>query len=157
MRTTVKILLFCVLISGCCSQKRAERKLERLVKEYPELLELKARPFEALITVPGYTDLAIMPMRTIANGGTMREETEHGTIVVSMNLEDSTLCVGFVADTQIVCYQDTLRYRQAIVVPEQTKKGILDGFGERLAEWISFLAIGIVVTLYLLRNSLKNK
>ena len=158
MKNTVKIFLFSlvlVLMNGCCSQKCAERRIRRMVERYPELVQLKQRTIDTFLTVPGYTDCTIIPMSAIASGETVCEATDHGTFTVTVNHADSTVSIGFVADTQLVRYQDTVNYRQIVIAPE--KEGWFDGFWDRLSEWITFIFIGAAATVYLLRNALKNK
>lgn len=158
MKSTLKILLFFVIIvlmNGCCSQRFAERRIRRMVERYPELVQLKQRTIDTFLMVPGYTDNTIIPMSAIASGETVCEATDHGTFTVTVNHDDSTVSIGFVADTQAVRYQDTVNYRQIVIAPE--KEGWFDGFGDRISEWIAFLFIGMAIAVYLLRNALKNK
>lgn len=157
MKPTVKILLFCfamALISGCCSQKCAERRLQRIVKNHPELIDVKLRTLDTFLSVPGFSDMTVIPFSAIANGETICEATDHGKFVVSVNRDDSTVCVGYVADAKTLHFTDTMKYMQVIVGAKTEKHGDVS-FWHRITEWISFLFIGMGLSLYLIWKLIK--
>lgn len=156
MRHIVKTLFFCFALSlftGCSAQRR----IQRIVERHPELIEVKYRTIDSILTVPGYADHTIIPISSVTGGETYYENTDHGTFIVSVNPQDSTLHVGFVADTQQVRYLDTIQYSQVVITPEQPEKGWLHGFGERLAEWACFLFIGMAVAFYFIWKTRTNQ
>lgn len=155
MRTTVKILLFFItfaLISGCS----AERRIQRIVKSHPELIEVKMRTLDTFLTVQGYTEQVLVPLSALKNGETYTEKTDHGTFVVHVDNTDS-ICIDFIADTQQIRYQDTLKYRQVVISDPDTKKNSGVTFWNRITEWISFLAIGAGLAFYFLLKYLKKQ
>ena len=160
MKTTLKILLLCVtiaLISGCS----AERRIQRIVKSHPELIEVKMRTLDTFLTVQGYTEQVLIPLSVLKNGETYTEKTDHGTFVVHVDNTDS-ICIDFIADTQKIRYQDTLKYRQVVISDPDTKKNSGVSFWNRITEWVSFLAIGAVLAFYFLlkffrTNKIKNQ
>lgn len=148
MKTTLKILFLCVtiaLISGCS----AERRIQRIVKSHPELIEVKMRTLDTFLTVQGYTEQVLIPLSVLKNGETYTEKTDHGTFVVHVDNTDS-ICIDFIADTQQIRYQDTLKYRQVVISDPDTKKNSGVSFWNRITEWISFLAIGAGLAFYFL-------
>lgn len=153
MKTTVKILLFCVAFSltGCS----AERRIQRIVRNHPELIEVKIRTLDTLLTVQGYTDKALVPMSALKNGETYCEATDHGTFIVRRVDNTDSIRIDFIADTQQIRYQDTLKYRQVVISNPETKKNSGINFWNRITEWISFLAIGAGLAIYFLLKFLR--
>lgn len=153
MKTTPKILFLCVtiaLISGCS----AERRIQRIVRNHPELIEVKTRTLDTFLTVQGYTEQVLVPLSVLKNGETYTEKTDHGTFVVHVDNTDS-ICIDFIADTQKIRYQDTLKYRQVVISDPDTKKNSGVTFWNRITEWISFLAIGAGLAIYFLLKFLR--
>lgn len=150
MKTTLKILLFAValvVMTGCSSQKRAERHVRKAVALCPELVQMTAHPIDTVLTAPGYADCAVLSLTEVLKGETLYAATDHGTVVVSLRQSDSALRVGFVAAPQEIHFRDTLRYAK-VILPNQPKDK--DGtWGEFLAGAVCFF-LGIAMALYLL-------
>lgn len=124
MKTSLKIFLLAavlIVMTGCSAQKRAERHIRKAVSLCPELVQLKARPIDTVLTAPGYADCAIVPLTDVLEGYTVYSPTDHGTVIVKLRPADSTLRVGFVAAPIPVHYQDTISYAQ-VVAPEAIDK-----------------------------------
>ena len=156
MKTTLKILFLCVtiaLISGCS----AERRIQRIVRNHPELIEVKIRTLDTFLTVQGYTDSALVQMVRLQKGETVTTQTDHGTFVVGLNETGDSLSVDFIADTQQIRYQDTLKYRQVVISDPDTKKNSGVSFWNRITEWIIFLDIGAGLAFYFLLKFFKTK
>ena len=125
MKTSLKILACVVALAAmtaCSAQRRAERQVRRAVALCPELVQVKAHPIDTVFTAPGFTDCAKVSLPNLLKGETIYEPTGHGTVVVSIIPEDSTLQVSFVATPQKYHYIDTVRYQQVVVGPKTDKR-----------------------------------
>lgn len=119
MKTCLKTALFIGLLAvmtACSAQKRAERHLRRAVALCPELVQMTAHPIDTVLTVPGWYDCTLIPMREMEQGATVYSATDHGTVVVKMR-NDSTIRVAFIAAPQKLHYRDTLHFSQ-ITLPK---------------------------------------
>ena len=158
MKRYVKTILFfilLVLLSGCSSTKCAERRIQRIVKKHPELIEVKLRTLDTLLTVKGFKDQTVVPMSAIIKGETLYETTEHGVFTIHVENGES-LCIDFAADSQLVRFQDTMKYRQVVVgVDSGGKNSSGISFWHRITEWITFIFIGSCITIYLFRRFFK--
>ncbi len=161
MKTSIKILFLAVImaaISACSAQKRAERHIRRAVELCPEMVQLTAYPIDTFLSVPGYTEQVLVPLTAVMDKGeTFVEATEHGTFTVNFIREDSTLCIDYVSDSQQIYFNDTLKYQSVVINPKPPEKGWFDGLGERLAEWITFLIIGMSAAFYLIFKNKKKR
>jgi hypothetical protein len=143
MKTSLKIFLLAVALAvmpACSAQKRAERHLRKAVALCPELVQVKAHPIDTVLTAPGYADCALFPMSEVLKKTTIYAPTDHGTVIVKLLPDDSTLRVGFVAAPIPVHYQDTISYAQ-VVAPE----GIEKYSGGNAWIWIGCILLGIVI------------
>lgn len=144
MKTSLKILLLAVAMSvmtACSAHKKAERHMRRAVALCPELVQVKAHPIDTVLTAPGYADCARFPMSEVMKKTTIYAPTDHGTVIVKLLPDDSTLRVGFVAAPQPVRYRDTISYSQ-VVIPEDS--GILQSSG---TGWVvaGSILLGVVI------------
>lgn len=124
MKTSLKIFLLAVALAvmpACSAQKRAEKHLRKAVALCPELVQVKAHPIDTVLTAPGYADCARFPMSEVMKKTTIYAPTDHGTVIVKLLPDDSTLRVGFVAAPIPVRYQDTISYAQ-VVAPVAIEK-----------------------------------
>ena len=159
MKTLLKTALICValiVMTACSAQKRAERHVRKAVALCPELVQLKAHRIDTALTVPGFADMAAVPLKAVLKQDTLYAATEHGTVVVSLRQSDSALRVGFVAAPRELRFHDTVHYAQVVPRPKPEAKPA-GRFWSRLASWIFGIAIGMSISAYLLRHALKNK
>ena len=157
MRTILKITLIAAMLSvitACSAQKKAQRHMRKAVELCPELVQVKAHPVDTVLTVKPWADCTTVPLPTVLKGDTVYTVTDHGTVVVNFNAEDSTLRVGFIAMPQQLHYRDTLHYAQ-VVVPETT--AITGGRSAwvGIVLWLLGVAVGMALAVWLLRNALK--
>ena len=151
MKTSLKIFLLAVALAvmpACSAQKRAEKHLRKAVALCPELVQVKAHPIDTVLTAPGYADCALFPMSEVMKNTTIYAPTDHGTVIVKLLPDDSTLRVGFVAAPIPVRYQDTISYAQ-VVAPEAVEK-TCKGIGWMVAGCILFgIVIGFVALIWI--------
>lgn len=155
MKTGFKILILTIalgVMASCSAQKRAERHIRKAVSLCPDLVQVKARPFDTVLTAPGFADMAAFPLASLTNGDTLYAATDHGTVVVSLRQPDSALRVGFVAAPQEIHYQDTIRYSQVHIDPKPVAK---EGtrFWSGFFIWIFGVGVGIWIFVYLFKNT----
>lgn len=119
-----KILLLAavaILMNGCCSLKRAERRVQRLAEQYPELVQMKAHPIDTFLGVPVFSDTASLRIPA-HRGDTIVAETENGTFTAYLDAADTTqLQVVFESAPAELHYQDTIKYSQVVIEPEPSK------------------------------------
>lgn len=142
MKKSLKIFLLAaalIVMNGCSAQKRAERHMRKAVSLCPELVQTKAHPIDTVLTAPGYADCTTVTLADVMEGQTLYKATDHGTVVVKLQPEDSTLCVGFVAAPIPVHYQDTLSYAQ-VAVAEDAVRARYPAW-----TWIGCVLLGIVI------------
>lgn len=148
MKTFLKISLLAVAITvltGCSAQKRAERHMRKAVALCPGMVQVKAHPIDTVLTAPGYADCATVTLADVMEGQTLYKATDHGTVVVKLQPEDSTLCVGFVAAPIPVHYQDTLSYAQVAVAEGMEPENHIGTFWKVLFGVLFGFVIGVVV------------
>lgn len=142
MRTSTKIILLALAIAvlpACSAQKMAERHIRRAVELCPDLVQKTAYQIDAVLGVPGYTDIARVPVSEAFGPDSFFIETEHGTFTMDFNENDSTFEIGFTADPTEVHYQDTIQHTQVVVPEEPANRK------ERSLKGIAVLLFGIVV------------
>lgn len=144
MKTSLKIFLLAVCLvalPACSAQKRAQKHIRKAVALCPELVQTKAHAIDTVLTAPGYADCTLLPMAEVKQGKTVYAPTDHGTVIVKLLPDDSTLRVGFVAAPQPVRYRDTISYSQ-VVIPEDS--GILQSSG---TGWVvaGSILLGVVI------------
>ncbi|MBR3699169.1 MAG: hypothetical protein IKM85_06550 [Bacteroidales bacterium] len=150
MKTLLKTLLLCAalaVMSGCSAQKRAERHVRKAVELCPELVQTKAHLIDTVLTVPGFADIAAVPLSAILQYDNIYAATDHGTVMVSLRPSDSALRVGFVAAPRQIPYRDTLNYAQVEIVRQARPSD--NGWGEFVIGVACFIG-GIAMALYLL-------
>lgn len=151
MKTSLHIFLLAAAMAtlpACSAQKRAERHMRKAVALCPELVQLKAHPIDTVLTVPGFIDMATVPLNAVMNHKTVYAATPHGTVVVSVSDTDSSLRIGFVAAPQKYRYQDTLRYSQ-VTLSSQPAKEVTGSFWDSLDFWMFCILIGIGICLFI--------
>lgn len=145
MKNVIKILLMVMtiaLMNGCSAQKRAERHIRRAVELCPDLVQMTAHPIDTFLGVPGYTDIARVPMSEVLGPDIFSVETEHGTFTIGLNENDSTFEIGFTADPTEIHYQDTVQHPQVILPEPEARK-------ERSFKWLALLLFGVIVGMVL--------
>ena len=153
MRNIFKILLFCiafVMVSGCSAQRRAERKVRRAVELCPELVQMKAHPIDTVLSSPGFTDHAEIPIGAVLVCDSIVARTEHGRLTVRVDREEGTLRTDFTADPQLVSYRDTLYYGQVTVQPKKSGGGWTSA--DRISLWICCFLLVVVLAMRFLRE-----
>ncbi|MBR3711113.1 MAG: hypothetical protein IKM99_09170 [Bacteroidales bacterium] len=159
MKTSIKtfIIVFAMAMLPACSvQKRADRHIRRAVELCPDLVQMKAHPIDTFLSVPGYTDIARVPIDKVFEDDAIFVGTEHGMITLSMDKTDSTLTVAFSAAPSEIRYRDTVNYSQVVLAKEQ-KQAKEWSFKNWLATLVCGLCIGAAFILWLLREKQENK
>lgn len=160
MKPLLKTLVLCValvVMTACSAQKRAQRKIRSAVWDCPELVQVKARPVDTVLTAPAFADVAVIPMKQILACDTVYAATPHGTVVVSLRQSDSALRAGFVAAPQRIHFHDTLHYAQVVVPPADTPESEETPGWYYLAAWILGAGIGIWIFAYLFKYTPNKK
>ncbi len=139
---------------SCSAQYRAQRHIRRAMELCPELVQMKAYPIDAFLSVPGYTDIARVPMSEVLGSDSFSIETDHGTFNMGFNESDSTFEIGFTADPTEVHYQDTINHNQVVIQPVEDE-GV--GFWNGVAIWIFGIGLGVSLAIWLLRNAFKKQ
>ncbi len=156
MKTSLKIFLLAValiVMNGCSAQRRAERLVRRAVALCPELVQVKARPIDTVLTAPGFADVTTVPMEAVLHYDTIYAATDHGTVVVSLSQSDSSLRVGFVAAPQKIRFKDQVEIAQVAIEPTPQARG--KAFWSHFALVLLGLGTGVALCLWLLRYVIK--
>ena len=134
MKRLLKIFVLAmtlVVTASCSAQYRAQRHMRRAIELCPELAQIRTHSIDTLLVVPGYQDIARVPMEN--------------------DQADSTITVGYTADPTEIHYQDTISYTEVIVPPDQDDKA----FWKKILTWILGVGAGMALTLWLLRYATK--
>lgn len=122
MRT--RLFIFLLLSMGLCAcntQRRAQRRIRRIMEQCPELVAIQAHPIDTFLPVPSLADTAIMPLAPILEGQTVTVTTDQGTFTASAT--NDSLTVTYEAEPEPIHYEDTLHYSQVVIEePTQNKK-----------------------------------
>lgn len=153
MKRLLSILVLVLILTGCSAQKRAERHMRKAVALCPELVQLKAHPIDTVLTVPGFADVARVPLPKVLAGDTLYAATDHGTVVVSLSDTDSSLRVGFVAAPQKIRFKDQVEIAQVAIEP--TPQAREKSFWSHFALVLLGLGTGVASCLWLLRYVIK--
>ena len=154
MKTALKTAILIVALAtmtACSAQRRAEKHMRKAVALCPTLVQTKARSIDAVLTAPGFADVAVLPLSDLMRGDTLYAATDHGTVVVSQCRSDSTLRAGFVAAPREIHYQDTVHYAQVVV--EATRPKPKDTAGRHLGWVVLGMCAGMGICLYLFAKS----
>lgn len=142
-----------VVTASCSVQYRAQRHMRRAIELCPELAQIQSHSIDTILVVPGYQDIIRVPMENAFKYDTLFLDTDHGTISLSFDQNDSTITVGFTADPTEVHYQDTVNYSQVKMLPSQDN---VNDLGSGILVCIICIGFGMVLALWLLRNVRKN-
>ncbi len=154
MKRLLKIFVLAmtlVVTASCSAQYRAQRHMRRAIELCPELAQIRTRSIDTLLVVPGYQDIARVPMENVFQYDTLYLDTDHGTISLSFDQADSTITVGYTADPAEIHYHDTISYTEVIVPPDQDG----NAFWKKILTWILGVGAGMALTLWLLRYATK--
>lgn len=152
MKKLLLIIAVAVVMNGCCSQKRAERRVLRLAEQYPELVQMKAHPIDTFLGVPVFSDTAKLRL-PVHVGDTFVESTPHGTFTAFIDDDDTTkLQVIFESNPTELHYQDTIHYSQVVVSPEAEA----GGRGWRALLWF-FLGVATIIAAFFVMVKLDMK
>lgn len=156
MKLSLKLFLLAVAIivmNGCSTQQRAERRVRRAVELCPELVQVKAHHIDTDITVPAFTDRVSVPFGLLLAGDSVTAKTDNGSVTAKIDKETGMLDVTYDANETSVHYSDSVSYSQVVI---REKKPDSAGFWSAFSAWIVGAAIGLSLVLWLLRNALKN-
>lgn len=138
-------------ITACSPQKKAARHVRKAVELCPELVQVTVRHIDTVLTAPGFGDVTTIPLEKVMSGDTLYSATDHGTFVVNIIPDDSTLRVGFIAAPQPVHYRDTLRYEQ-VVLDETLINGKRISTGGIFALCLVGVLLGVILTVWLMKR-----
>ena len=113
MKRVAAILIIVLLLGGCRSVKRAERRIRRIAEDYPELVQMKAHPIDTFLAVPVKADIAVLPILSIITGEIVKKKTPSGTFTAQ--LEGDSLLIAYTSGKDSIRYIDTIRYSQVVV------------------------------------------
>lgn len=151
MKTSLKIFLLAAVLgvmTACSAQRRAERQVRKAVALCPELVQVKAHPVDTVLTVHGFTDAVTVQLTDIMRPDTIYRAAEHGTFVVSRNISNGEVRIGYIAMPQKLRYCDTLHYRQVVLPPQFAQKA-KGGFWSHFALILNGIGIGVALGVWL--------
>lgn len=157
MKTNLKIAILFVALAtttACTAQRKAARHMRKAVELCPELVQVKVHPVDTVLTVKPWADCTTVPLPAVLKGDTVYTATDHGTVVVNFNAEDSTLRVGFISAPQQLHYRDTLHYAQVVVPETMALTGDRSAWVNILL-WLFGVSVGMALAVWLLRNAMK--
>lgn len=114
------ILLVSMAMCACNTQRRAQRRIRRIVEQCPELVAIQAHPIDTFISLPPVVDSASMPLEPILEGQTVTVTTEQGTFTASATID--SLTVTYVAEPEPIHYEDTVKYAQVVIEEQLAEK-----------------------------------
>ena len=85
------LLSVSMALCACNAQRRAERRIRRIVERCPELLSEQAHAIDTFLPVAPVADSAAMPLRPLLDGETLTVTTPQGTFTAS--IDDDTLSI----------------------------------------------------------------
>ena len=153
MKTRLFILFLVLSVSlvlcACDANRRAQRRIRRIVERCPELLSVQAHPIDTFIPLPPVVDSAVMPLAPLLDGQAVKIQTEQGTFTATAT--DDSLTVTYEAEPEPVHFSDTLHYSQVVVeaAPEKKKPPAFMWF--LLGMVIVLLAVIVIVIVIVIK------
>ena len=107
-------------LCACNAQRRAERRIRRIVERCPELLSEQAHAIDTFLPVAPVADSAAMPLRPLLDGETLTVTTPKGTFTASV--DDDTLSIAYDAELEPIHYADTVYLPQVVIEDKPAEK-----------------------------------
>ena len=115
-----RCFLFLVMLSlvlcACDANRRAQRRIRRIVERCPELVSEQAHPIDTFLAVPSVADSARLPLAPLMEGQPIVVTTEQGTFTATAT--DDTLTITYETEPEPIHFADTVKYAQ-VVIEEQ--------------------------------------
>lgn len=112
------LLSVSMALCACNAQRRAERRIRRIVERCPELLSEQAHAIDTFLPVAPVADSAAMPLRPLLDGETLTVTTPQGTFTAS--IDDDTLSIAY--DAQLEPIADTVYLPQVVIEAKPENK-----------------------------------
>ena len=130
------LLSVSMALCACNAQRRAERRIRRIVERCPELLSEQAHAIDTFLPVAPVADSAAMPLRPLLDGETLTVTTPQGTFTAS--IDDDTLSIAYDAELDPIHFVDTV-YLPQVVIEDRT--------AEKKPPNLAWFLFGMVIVL----------
>ena len=118
---TISLLL---ILMGCSTTRRAERRIQRIAEHHPELVTLEAHPIDTLLALPSVADSAVFSIVPLLMGDTITIPTAKGSFKIGREgKRQDSLAVSYHAEQQPIRFTDTIRFAQVVIHDEQRSEG----------------------------------
>lgn len=114
------LLSVSMALCACNAQRRAERRIRRIVERCPELLSEQAHAIDTFLPVAPVADSAAMPLRPLLAGETFTVTTPKGTFTAS--IDDDTLSIAYDAQLDPIHFADTVYLPQVVIEAKPENK-----------------------------------
>ena len=118
---TISLLL---ILMGCSTTRRAERRIQRIAEHHPELVTLEAHPIDTLLALPSVDDSAVFSIVPLLMGDTITIPTAKGSFKIGRDgKRQDNLAVSYHAEQVPIRFTDTIRFAQVVIHDEQRSDG----------------------------------
>lgn len=118
---TISLLL---ILMGCSTTRRAERRIQRIAEHHPELVTLEAHPIDTLLALPSVADSAVFSIVPLLMGDTITIPTAKGSFKIGRDgKRQDSLAVSYHAEQAPIHFTDTIRFAQVVIHDEQRSDG----------------------------------
>lgn len=118
---TISLLL---ILMGCSTTRRAERRIQRIAEHHPELVTLEAHPIDTLLALPSVADSAVFSIVPLLMGDTITIPTAKGSFKIGREgKRQDSLAVSYHAEQAPIHFTDTIRFAQVVIHDEQRSDG----------------------------------
>ena len=142
---TISLLL---ILMGCSTTRRAERRIQRIAEHHPELVTLEAHPIDTLLALPSVDDSAVFSIVPLLMGDTITIPTAKGSFKIGREgKRQDSLAVSYHAEQAPIHFTDTIRFAQVVIHDEQRSEGRHSRRHSREGGNGSLLAIAAIILI----------
>ena len=131
----------CVTLASCMTQKRAERKIERLVNRFPELKQVEVVKMDTTIFIPERRDSTVFAMYGTGHRNPVEVKTEQGAFTMDIDTVTKLVKVTYTSPPDTIFIEKTVEVPKIVVESADHR---------RVSAWRTVALVCLALTLPIL-------